>query len=108
MEEGPGEPWTFSCRGAVYRSRAARPGRARRALPARSSNAIGRFRYFACVKCPYRVAGKASAPRAYKWAPGQMPVQSCGQSINARRRERYTENGLFEPTSLELHGIRMT
>ena len=31
---------------------------------------IGRFRYMAWVKCPYRVAGKASALRAGKRAPG--------------------------------------
>jgi len=30
----------------------------------------GRFRYIAWVKYPYRVAGKASALRAGKWASG--------------------------------------
>jgi hypothetical protein len=30
---------------------------------------IGRFRYIAWVKCPYRVAGKASALRTGKRAP---------------------------------------
>ena len=30
----------------------------------------GRFRYIACVKCPYKVAGKASVLRAGKRAPG--------------------------------------
>jgi len=36
---------------------------------------IGRFRYIAWVKCPYRVGGKASALRAGKRAPGGMPIQ---------------------------------
>ena len=31
---------------------------------------LGRFRCVAWVKCPYRVAGKASALRAGKRAPG--------------------------------------
>jgi len=31
---------------------------------------IGRYRYIAEVKCPYRVAGKVSALRAGKRAPG--------------------------------------
>jgi hypothetical protein len=31
---------------------------------------IGRFRYIAWVKCPYRVAGKASALHMGKRAPG--------------------------------------
>jgi hypothetical protein len=35
-----------------------------------SRGLIGRFRYIAWVKCPYRVAGKASALRAGKRAPG--------------------------------------
>ena len=56
---------------------------------------IGRFRYIAWVKCPYRVAGKASALRAGKRAPGRMPIQSCRQSVSARRGKRYTEIGLF-------------
>jgi len=33
-------------------------------------NAIGRFRYIAWMKCPHGVAGKASALRAGKRAPG--------------------------------------
>jgi hypothetical protein len=35
-----------------------------------SRRIIGRIRYIAWVKCPYRVAGKASALRAGKRAPG--------------------------------------
>jgi len=56
---------------------------------------IGRFRYIAKLKCPYRVAGKASALRTGKRAPGRMAIQSCGQSVSARRGKRYTEIGLF-------------
>ena len=40
------------------------------ALGREARGVIGRFRYIACVKCPYRVAGKASALRAGKRAPG--------------------------------------
>jgi len=47
------------------------------------------------VECPYTVAGKASALRAGKQASGLMPVQSCGQSVSARRGKRHTEIGLF-------------
>jgi len=59
--------------------------------------AIGRFRYIAWVKCPYRVASKASALRAGKRAPGSMPMQSCRQSASARRGKRYTDIGLYLP-----------
>ena len=27
---------------------------------------------------------------------GETPIQSCGQSVSARRGKRYTENGLFK------------
>ena len=27
---------------------------------------------------------------------GEMPIQSCGQSVSARRGKRYTEIGLFK------------
>ena len=56
---------------------------------------MGRFRYIAWVECPYRVAGKASALRAGKRAPGTqvVPIHSCGQSVSARREKRYAEIG---------------
>jgi hypothetical protein len=47
------------------------------------------------MKCPYRVAGKASALRTGKRASGGMPIQSCGQSVSARRGKQYTEIGLL-------------
>ena len=50
-----------------------------------TSMSIDRFRYIDWVNCPHRVAGKASALRAGKWAPGSMPIQSCGQIVSARR-----------------------
>jgi hypothetical protein len=28
------------------------------------------------------------------YRPGEMPIQSCGQSVSARRGKRYTETGL--------------
>ena len=54
-------------------------------LGSMTRRAIGLFRYIARVQCPYRVAGNASALRAEKRAPGRMPIQSCGQSVTARR-----------------------
>jgi len=57
---------------------------------------IGRFRYIAWVKCPCRFAGKASALSAGKRPPGCIPIQSCGQSVGARRGKRYTEIGLLD------------
>jgi len=56
---------------------------------------LGRFRYIVWVKCPYRDAVKASALRAEKRAPGRMPIQSCGQSVSARRGKLHTEIGLL-------------
>jgi hypothetical protein len=56
----------------------------------------GRFRFITCVKCPYGFAGKASALRAGKRASGGTPIQSCGQSVSARRGKRCTEIGLLD------------
>jgi len=47
-----------------------RRGRGRRGRPHGALEGIGRFRYIAWVKCPYRVAVKASAIRAGNRSPG--------------------------------------
>jgi hypothetical protein len=48
-----------------------------------TSGRVGRFRYIAWVKCPYRVAAKASALRAGKLAPGaqiECPYRVAGKA----------------------------
>ena len=75
-----------------------RVGRARQGVrhAVAAQVAISRFRYIACMKYPYRVAGQASALCAGKRASGRMPIQSCGQCVSARRMKRYTGIGLLK------------
>jgi len=51
------------------------------ALEARiSQTTIGRFRYIALVKCPYRVAGKASAFRVGQRGRVECPYRVAGKA----------------------------
>jgi hypothetical protein len=61
-------------------------GWARQMLLATSSNVIGQFRYVAWVKCPYRVAGKASALRmnAHTELRAKRP-RSAREAMNRNR-----------------------
>jgi len=58
-------------------------------------DSIGRFRYIAWVKCPYKVAGKASAFHARKLLQVECPYRVAGEASALGRGKRYTEIGIL-------------